>query len=772
MVFRVMGLKRYYHQGAKAGQKAMKIFSVAIICMMAWSLDVSAEHVIGIKVNGNQRIGNDSILYHLGIKAGDEIDDIKLNSGLKALFDTNLFSDVKIKNERGQVTVDVVENPIVNRVVFEGNRRLNEDALKSEIYMKPRDVFTKSRVQADTLRILSLYRRQGRFAATVEPKIIKLEQNRVDLVFEIDEGKLTGVKKISFVGNRKFSHSKLQTVLRTKETRWYRFLTSDDNYDPERVAFDRELLRVHYLKKGYVDFKVLSSIAELAPDKSGFFITFTIEEGNRYRVGDVKINCQLKNIDEKALKHLLEQKKRDWYDGALVEKSIDQITDYLGDLGYAFVNVKAEFNRNPEERTVDITFDITEGSRVFIGEIDIHGNLATYDKVVRREFRLFEGDAYNTSKLRRSEQRLQNLNFFSTVDIAKEQGDALDKVNLKVNVKEKSTGEISVAGGITSVEGMIGNVRFSENNFMGKGQQISSDFTISKRTRELDLSFTEPYFMDKNLSAGIDLQKVRYDQTSQNGYVHHRQGGTTRLGYHLTELLVHRVWYTLRQDHVTSFRDDASIVIQEQRGTRNTSLVGHGLSYDKRDSRIDPTTGYVLSLNNEYAGIGGQTRFMRHTTEGKSYYSVSENVIFSLRGSGGVMQRVQRQPIKTVDRFFIGGETLRGFEYFGVSPREITRSEAVGGRYYYTGSAELSFPIGLPNELGVKGSFFADMGSIWKSDYSQDLVNDSKKLRSSVGFGIAWSSPLGPIRLDIARATRYQKFDRRQPVLFSFRTTF
>jgi outer membrane protein insertion porin family len=772
VVSRAVGLSRYYHQGVNAGQKAMIRIAVAMLCLVAWSVQVSAEQVVAIKVNGNQRIGNDSILYHLGINIGEEIDDFKLNTGLKALFDTNLFSDVKISNNNGQVIIDVVENPIINRVAFEGNRRINDDALKSEVYMKPRDVFTKSRVQADTLRILSLYRRQGRFAATVEPKIIKLDQNRVDLVFEINEGKLTGVKKILFVGNQKFNNSKLQSVLRTKETRWYRFMTSDDNYDPERVAFDRELLRVHYLKNGYVDFKVLSSIAELAPDKSGFFITFTIEEGNRYRVGEVKINCQLKNIDEKALKHLLEQKVRDWYDGGLVEKSMDQITDYLGDRGYAFVNIKPDFKKNPEERTVDISFDITEGSRVYIGQIDVHGNLATYDKVVRREFRLYEGDAYNTSKLRRSEQRLQNLNFFSTVDVEKEQGDAPDKVNLKVNVKEKSTGEISIAGGVTSIEGMIGNVRFSENNFMGKGQQLSSDFTISKRTREFDVSFTEPYFLDKNLSAGIDLQKVRYDQTSQNGYVHHRHGGTTRLGYHITEPLVHRVWYTLRQDRVSSFRNDASIIIREQQGTRNTSLLGHELSYDKRDNRIDPTAGYILSLSNEYAGLGGQTKFWRHNAESKSYYSLSENVVFTLRGSGGMMQIVQNQPIKTVDRFFLGGDSLRGFEYFGVSPRESTRSEAVGGRYYYTGSAEVSFPIGLPNELGIKGSLFADAGSIWKSDFSRDFVNDSRKVRSSVGFGIAWASPLGPIRLDIAKATRYQKFDKRQPVLFSFRTTF
>ncbi|MBN9565541.1 MAG: outer membrane protein assembly factor BamA [Alphaproteobacteria bacterium] len=772
MVSRVVGLSRYLYQRCRSGGSGLKIAAIALICLMAWSVDAFSAQVTGIKVNGNQRIGNDSILYHLGLKIGDEIDDIKLNTGLKALFDTNLFADVKIRNDHNLVTVDVIENPIINRVVFEGNRRINDDALKSEVYMKPRDVFTKSRVQADTLRILSLYRRQGRFAATVEPKIIKLEQNRVDLVFEINESKLTGVKKILFVGNQKFSTSKLQSVLRTKETRWYRFLTNDDNYDPERIAFDRELLRVHYLKNGYVDFKVLSSIAELATDKSGFFITFTIEEGTRYRVGEVKINCQLKNIDEKALKHLLELKTRDWYDGGLVEKSMDKITDYLGDMGYAFVNVKPDFKKNPEEKTVDITFDVTEGARVYIGQIDIHGNLATYDKVVRREFRLYEGDAYNTSKLRRSEQRLQNLNFFSTVNVEKEQGDAPDKVNLKVNVKEKSTGEISVAGGVTSIEGMIGNVRFSENNFMGKGQQLSSDFTISKRTREFDVSFTEPYFLDKNLSAGVDLFKVRYDQTSQNGYIHHRHGGTTRIGYHITEPLVHRVWYTVRQDRVSSFRDDASIIIREQQGTRNTSLVGHELSYDKRDNRIDPTTGYVLSLTNEYAGLGGQTKFLRHNTEGKSYYSLSENVVFTLRASGGLMQIVQNQPIKTVDRFFLGGDSLRGFEYFGVSPREITRSEAVGGRYYYTGSAEVSFPIGLPNELGIKGSLFADVGSIWKSDYSKDLVNDSSKVRSSVGFGIAWASPLGPIRLDIARATRYQKFDKRQPVLFSFRTTF
>jgi outer membrane protein insertion porin family len=762
------------------GKCALRIMLLSGVLLWAPQISFAQEStqnktnvIAQIEVDGNQRISHDSILYHAGLKAGDPLTQDQLNKALKALFDTSLFEDVSINHAASTVKIHVVENPIVNRVVFEGNRRINEDSLKSEIFLKPRDVYTKNRVQADTLRVLSLYRRQGRFGATIEPKIIKLDQNRVDLVFEINEGPLTGIKKIMFIGNDAFSTSKLQSAIRTKESRWYRFLTSDDNYDPERLAYDRELLRVHYMKKGYADFKVLSSVCELAPDKSGFFVTFTVDEGKRYKFGDISLSIQLKDVDEAKVRKLLEVRKGDWFDGSQVEKTIDKVTDYLGDHGYAFVNIKPVLNKHPDEPVVDCQFEVSEGPRVFIGDIDIYGNVGTFDRVVRREFRLKEGDAYNTSMLRRSEQRLHNLNFFSTVNVEKEQGSAPDKLNLKVHVKEKSTGEISAAAGVTSLEGLIGNVRYKEINFMGRGQDLTTEFTISKITRQFDVSFTEPYFLNKNLSAGIDLVKMRYDQSSQSGFVQNRSLVTTRIGYHVTEPLIQKWWYSLREDSIGTLRDNVSKLIAQQKGTKVTSLIGHGLHYDRRDSAIDPTTGYLLSLNNEYAGLGGQVKFFKHQGEAKGYVPLSEKVVFSLRSTAGLIQMIDKNPVRIIDRFFLGGESLRGFEYFGVTPRDKTQdAEAMGGRYFYTGSAELAFPLGLPNELGIKGCLFSDVGSSWQSDQSSALVNDSKKPRVSAGFGIAWTSPLGPLRLDFAKALRYEKFDKRQVVLFSFRTTF
>ncbi len=758
-------------------KSALRVFLLS--SALVWGVTLNAANtpkgtvIARVQVEGNQRISSESIFYHAGLKSGDPLTQDQLNRALKALFETNLFADVSIDNVGNTVKIHVLENPIVNRVIFEGNRRINEDSLKSEIFLKPRDVYTKNRVQADTLRVLSLYRRQGRFGATVEPKIIKLEQNRVDLVFEINEGQLTGIKRIMFVGNDEYNTSQLKSILRTKESRWYRFLTSDDNYDPERIAYDRELLRIHYMKKGHADFKVLSSVCELAPDKSGFFVTFTVDEGKRYKVANVGVSVQLKDVDEAKVKRLLEMSTGDWFDGSNVEKTSDKITDYLGDHGYAFVNVRPVLTKHPETQTIDCQFEVSEGSRVFIGDIDILGNVATFDKVVRREIRLKEGDAYNVSMLRRSEQRLHNLNFFSTVNLEKEQGDAPDKMNLKIHVKEKSTGEISAAAGVTSLEGLIGNVRYKEINFMGRGQDLTTEFTISKINREFDVSFTEPYFLDKNFSAGIDLVKMRYDQSSQSGFLQHRALISPRVSYHITEPLIQKWWYALRKDNISVYQSNVSQLIVQQIGKKTTSLLGHGLFYDRRDSAIDPTSGYLLTLTNEYAGIGGQVKFLKHQAEAKGYIPLSEKVVFSLRTSGGMIQMIDKNPVRITDRFFVGGETLRGFEYFGVTPRDKTAvAEAMGGRYFYTGSAEMSFPVGLPNELGVKGCLFTDVGSVWKSDQPENLVNDSKKMRASVGFGIAWTSPLGPLRLDFAKALRYEKnVDKRQAVLFSFRTT-
>ena len=750
----------------------VRVFFLVFLMYGLISYPAEAVTVTGIHVEGNQRIEQDSILYHASIKLGDDLTQAQLNNALKALFDTNLFSNVNIDHKAGVVTITVAENPIINRVLYEGNRRVNDETLNGEVSVKPRDVYTKSRVQADTLRVQSIYRRQGRFAAIVVPKLIKLPQNRVDLIFEINEGPLTGIKKILFVGNKKFSPSKLKSVLRTKETRWYRFLTTDDNYDAERVSYDRELLRVFYLENGHVDFKVLSAVAELLMDKSGFFITFTIEEGARYKVGKLDIVNRISEVDPKILKEKLLLASGDWYNGAFMEKSIDAMTDALGDHGYAFVSIEPHFKKNPETKTIDIELEIKESSRVYVGQVNIGGNLATYDKVIRREFRLAEGDAFNISKLRRSEQRLRNLDFFSSVNVEKEQGEAPDKVDLKVSVKEKSTGEISLAGGVSSLEGPLANVRYAERNFRGRGQEISSDLTVSKKTREFDVSFTEPYFLDKNLAAGVDLFRTRQDQTHQSGYMLNRQGFSVRTSYHLTEFLTQRVWYTLRKDHVGGVKPDASAAIQQQVGSRLTSSVAQDLIYDQRDNRVDPTQGYVLELKNEYAGVGGDSHFFSHTVKGSKYFPVTEGVVFSLRATGNMVSLIKNHKVMIVDRLFLGGDALRGFEYYGISPRDKDKGEGLGGRYAYAGSAELGFPIGLPNELGIKGHTFLDAGSVWHSDQPAGDVNDSPSLRMATGMGISWSSPIGPIRLDISKPLRYKSFDRRQVVLFSFRTTF
>jgi len=406
-----------------------------------------------IRIEGVQRIEPETVRSYLLIQPGEAWDDERVDKSLKALFATGLFADVNLSRVGNTLVVKVVENPIINRIAFEGNRKLDDKDLNAEIQLRPRVVYTRTRVQNDVKRILDLYRRRGRFGASVEPKVIQLSENRVDLVFEINEGEFTGVRSINFVGSRKFSDSKLRGVLQTKENRWYRFLSTDDSYDPDRLTYDRELLRKFYLTEGYADFRVVSAVAELTPDRDGFVITFTLDEGERYHFGKIDVNIRLKDLPPEAVLPLLIVHSGDWYDADAVEKSISLLTDTLGNRGYAFVEVKPNITRNREDHTVDITFDVQEGPQVYVERIDIVGNVRTLDKVVRREFQLVEGDAFNTSKMQRSQQRIKNLGFFKKVEVTNAQGSAPDKTVVTAEVEEQSTGELTLGVGFSTTDG-------------------------------------------------------------------------------------------------------------------------------------------------------------------------------------------------------------------------------------------------------------------------------------------------------------------------------
>jgi outer membrane protein insertion porin family len=724
-----------------------------------------------VVIEGVQRIEPNTVRSYLLVQEGDEFNAERIDRSLKSLYATGLFSDVTITQVGDKLVVRVVENPIVNRVAFEGNERIDDKTLESEVSLRPRVIYTRSKAQSDVQRILTLYRQSGRFAATVEPKIIELPQNRVDVVYEISEGTVTSIESIRFVGNKAFGDSELREVIRTKQSRWWRFLSSDDTYDPDRLALDRELLRRFYLSEGYVDFRVQSVVAELTPDREQFFLTFTIEEGERYRVGTVKVVSSLPGLQGEQVKESITISEGDWYDANAIEKSIDKLGEEVGTLGYAFVEIRPRLDREREEKKIDIVFEVREGPRVFVERIDISGNVRTRDEVIRREFRLVEGDAFNSAKLRRSRQRIQDLDFFEKVSVDQVPGSEPDKAVVKVAVEEKSTGSLSIGAGFSTGAGFLGDISIRERNFLGRGQDLQASVMIGQLQQQVDLSFTEPYFLGKEIAAGGDLFFVETDRQDESSFDTTTIGGDLRASYPVTEHLRQGWTYTLKQTDLNNVPNDASVYIKEAEGTETYSQVSHALTYDRRDSRINPTEGYFGRLTTDVAGLGGTAKFVRNRIDAGYYYPVAERWVASLSSSGGIVQGLA-DDVKLLDRFFIGGNEVRGFATDGIGPRDADTDDALGGNYFYSGSVQLSFPLGLPEELDIRGRVFSDVGSSWKIDQSGPPVDDSSAPRVSVGTGLTWVSPFGPLGIDLGFAVLKQSFDKTEILRLNFGTRF
>lgn len=730
-----------------------------------------AERVREIRVEGAQRVEPDTVRSYMNLRAGDEINQSVLDGALKALFATGLFADVTVRQDGPDIVVRVTENPIINRLAFEGNKRISNDILRDEVKLRPRVVFTRSKVQTDLQRIMDVYRRSGRFSAVVNPKVIQLPQNRVDLVFEINEGELTGIRKISFVGNKDFTDGELRDVIQTKESAWYRFLSSDDTYDPDRLTFDRELLRRYYLAHGYADFRVASAVAELTPDNKAFFVTFTLDEGERYKFGKINVTSALRNLKPEQLKSELTVKTGDWYNADEVENSIGKITDAVGVLGYAFVDIRPRVRRDRKERLIDVDFVIQEGPRAFVELVNVSGNVRTLDKVIRREMLLVEGDAFNSSKLRRSRTRIRNLGFFEKVDIDNVPGSARDKTVVNVTVKEKSTGEISFGAGFSTSTGILGDASIRERNLLGRGQDLRLGLQLGQKQQQINLSFTEPYFLDKNVSAGADVFKTSRNLQSESSYDRKALGFALRSGYQITEPLRQSWKYTLRQDEVTNVPSTASSAIKEQEGSFVTSSIGQTLLYDKRDDKINPKNGYYVDMENTFAGLGGDSNYLRNEWSAAYYYEVADKWVMSLSGSTGYIIGLG-EDIRIVDRFSLGGQSLRGFASSGVGPRDRSTGDSLGGNWFYRSTLGVSFPLGLPNEYGIKGRLFTEAGSIGDIDGTVGQDTDTASIRMSLGTGIEWSSPFGPVSIDLAKALVFEDFDKKEIFRFSFGTRF
>ncbi len=734
----------------------------------------AAPKLSKIDVIGTERIEPSTVISYMDIRVGEAMTQDKLDATLKGLFGTGLFSDIMLEQKGSTLIVKIVENPIINQVAFEGNKKVKDEQLLSETTLRPRQVFTRTKVQSDVARLYQIYQRQGRFSASIEPKIIKLDQNRVDLVYEIDEGPVTEISTIRFVGNHQFSDENLRDVLATKEARWYRILTANDRYDEDRLSFDQEKLRQFYLENGYADFRVLSSQAEMAPDRKSFFLTMTVEEGDRYKVGAINLTSQIKNIDAQTLKNEVKFSSQDWYNATFVEDSIDAMTNKLQDLQYAFATVRPDVQRNREAKTVDITFSVSETPRVFVERIDIKGNSRTMDKVIRRAMLLVEGDPFSRDKLAKSEQRIRDLGFFEIVEVRSLPGSAPDKSVIDIKIAEKSTGEVSIGAGFSTADGPLADLRLRETNFLGRGQEFVLATTLSGQRTEFDFSFTEPYFLQRDLSAGIDLFHITRDLEDESSYDQQRDGGGLRLGYPLSEHWRQSLRYRVEQNKIENVQSDASRFILDQEGERFTSAVSQRLTYDHRDSTLFPTDGVNAWLETEVAGLGGETKYVSGRVGASSYYPITKKVTFSLTGETGAIGGFSNEDVAINDRYFLGGTNLRGFQLAGIGPRDTSTDDALGGNYFYRGTAEASFPIGLPEELGVTGHAFNDIGSLWGLDdgESDPDVANSSSIRASAGVGISWKSPLGPIRVDLAQPYASEDYDEQELFRFNFGTRF
>ncbi|HYI03950.1 MAG TPA: outer membrane protein assembly factor BamA [Reyranella sp.] len=756
---------------------AILTFGTAAHAQRGPAAAVAGGTITGVQIQGNVRAEPETIRSYLQLKEGQPYDHAAADRSLKALFGTGLFSDVVIEMQGSTLVVKVTENPIINRVAFEGNRKIEDDKLRDEVQSKPRQVFTRARVQADVERILTIYRRGGRYNASVEPKVIKLDQGRVDLVFEINEGDVTGVQRISFVGNEAFGDGTLRGKIRTSESAWYRFLSSDDRYDPDRLNLDRELLRKFYLSEGYADFRVVSAVAELAPNREGFFITFTISEGERYKFGKVEVSTRFAGLDVDVLQSYLTMSEGEWYDADEVEKTVTALSDIVGSLGYAFVEVRPNIRRNKDNLTVDVTFDIQEGPRVYVERINISGNTRTLDKVIRREFRLAEGDAFSTAKVRRSQQRLRNLGFFEKVDISAQPGSAPDKTNLEVQVVEQSTGDISFGAGFSTTSGILGDISVKERNLLGKGQELRLGLSIGTLSTLVDLSFTEPYFLDRPMAAGFDIFRTSNDRQNVASYSDRSIGFSLRAGWAYTEHLRQNVRYTLRQTDIYNVQPWASTIVQLNAGTSVVNEISETLAWDTRDTRLNTTKGFLLRNTMAVAGLIGTEQYYRTTADAVYYQSIFEDVVASIGGSvGGVFPYSgSGGALRLNNLFFIGGDTLRGFAVGGIGPRDSITADALGGTYFYSATTELSFPLGLPKEIGIFGKAFVDIGSLWglggPAQYSNTVLT-SNTMRISTGVGIQWVSPFGPIRIDYAIPLQQDPWDKTENIRFSFGTRF
>ncbi|MGA0607114.1 outer membrane protein assembly factor BamA [Phenylobacterium sp. VNQ135] len=791
-------LKTRARGAALASGLALLLGSTALVAPTLAYAQQQSGVVQRILVQGNERIEQATVVSYLPVGVGEEVTPEKIDLALKALFRTDLFADVKIDYQNGDLIITVVENPIINRVIFEGNSGLKEDKLRDEVSIRPRGIFTRAKVQSDVQRIVELYRRSGRISATVTPQIIELPQKRVDLIFKIDEGPKSGILSVNFLGNKAFSDNDLRDVVVTEESRWYKFFSNNANYDPDRLEYDKEQLRKHYRNRGYYDFRVSSAVAELAPDKNGFVVTYTVDEGPKYDFGKIEVQTELQKLDKNVLAALLPIREGQTYQDEAIEQATDALTFAAGAAGFAFVDVRPNYTPNRETRKVDVTFQVREGPRVYVDRIDIVGNTQTLDYVIRREMSVVEGDAYNRALVDRSRRQIRALGFFKDVEITETPGSAPDRTALQVKVEEQPTGELSFSAGYSSVDQLVLDLGITQRNFRGRGQDVRARVSVGSLRQQLDFSFTEPRFLGRDVAAGIDLYGYRYDLSDYSAYKTTTYGTTLRANFPLSLNARGSLRYSLRQDEIEIadfYCDPAapvlSLALCGQRGSNITSLVGYGVRFDRRNDYLNPTRGFYVDFVQDFAGLGGDVNYVRTEAEGGWYHGFSKDFILSLTGSAGYVEGWGGDAVRINDRFYKGGNTFRGFETAGIGPRDLsfTRADALGGKAYAIGTVELTVPTFLPEQYGIKAALFSDVGTLGLLDKEDKQcpppgsatcplgardpsIQDDLSLRASAGLSVFWRSPMGPIRFDFSRVLAKENYDKTETFRFSTSTRF
>jgi outer membrane protein insertion porin family len=796
----------------------------------------NAGVVRSVTIRGTERLEPETVRSYLNLNIGDRYDRDRTDQALKALFASELFADATIRDDNGALIIEVKENPVINRIIIEGAKRVKEDKIREEIRLAPRQIFTRSKARADVGRILELYRRSGRFAASVEPKIVILEQNRVDVVFEMSEGPKSKVKQINVLGNTKFSDGEVRKNFATKQARTWRFFTSNDTYDPDRLAYDQQKLRQFYLTQGYADFRVVSSVAELTPDGRDFIVTYVLDEGERYKFGKVDLESQIRDIKPEEFKPLISMKTGDWYDAQKIENTVEGLTETAGLLGYAFADVRPQFDRDKEKLEMNVTFLIGEAPRVYVERVQVNGNTVTLDTVIRREFRLAEGDAFNSIKVKRTRDRLLGLGFFQDkLEIEQKPGSAPDKVILETNVQERPTGELQVSAGFSSLERFILSLSIRQRNFRGRGQELRASANISSFSKSIEAGFTEPYLFGRNLALGFDVFRRDFNQFNfgvnnerNTTFQQVSTGFQIRTGFPITEFWAASFRYGLSFENVTL---DESVFFTngqcdpllagrflcETIGKRTISSIGYSVLFNNVNNPRRPSSGQRFSFSQDLAGIPSGVKYLRSRVNYDWYYALfGSGFVLNLGGEAGSIIPYGGQDVVLPDRFFLGQPQFRGFNIRGVGPRVLRRpfdqngneitdrnsvqDDALGGKSYYLARAEIQIPLGASgDELGLRPSIFTDVGAVWNvttpqltclngpttnlpapclpfngtsQGFNEVFLGDSPSPRLSVGIGVSWNSPFGPFRFDLAKALLKQEGDDDQLFQFNVGTQF